>query len=290
MSNRSETRPLRCQLVTPGHSAKMIRKAAQSGCDGLVFDLEDAVAPSAKATARQTVYDALRSEAFGQSNVAVRVNAVNTPWFLDDMTALMHARLDAIVLPKVETPRDVHIADYFLGAGEVNHEVSLFLLIESGIGLENVRELIKSSARCAGVIFGAADFSASTGVAFNARGLHHARARLAAAASALGLQALDHVHPPIADDDGLRAQSLEARDIGFTGKWAIHPRQTDIIMAAFSPTLEEVEEARRVLDAYDTVIAEGKGAAAHAGALIDAASVKIMRRRLASIKAEREGT
>jgi citrate lyase subunit beta / citryl-CoA lyase len=284
---RATRPPLRCQLVTPGSSARMIEKAAALRCDGLVLDLEDSVAPAMKAAAREVVRDALQTIDFGETEVAVRVNAVSTPWFGADVDALKDAKIDALVLSKAETVRDVHVADHVLERMERGRPMALYLLIESGAALERIADLVAASPRCAGVIFGAADFAASTGVAFNARGLAYARSRLAAAAAAAGVQALDHVHPQIDNAAGLEAEARHARDIGFTGKWAIHPRQAEIITRVFSPTPGEIEEAHRILHLNDAMLDAGKGAVADNGVLVDEAVIKIMRRRLAM--AERPG-
>ncbi len=288
---RTKRMPLRCQLVTPGASVKMIEKAAALRCDGLVLDLEDSVTPAMKPAARDVVRQALQGTDFGETEVAGRVNAVGTAWFGEDVAALQDADIDALVLSKAETARDVHVADYFLERMECRsgQGIALYLLIESGAGLERISDLIGVSPRCAGVIFGAADFAASTGVAFNARGLAYARSRLSAAAAAAGIQALDQVHPKIDDDAGLEVEVRHAREIGYTGKWAIHPRQVEIIAKVFSPTPEEIEEAHRILRLNDAMLGAGRGAVAEDGMLVDEAVVKIMRRRLAAVAGPAKG-
>ncbi len=272
----------RSQLITPASDLRKIEKAAGLDCDSLIIDLEDSVAPAMKAAARDTVRRALAECRFGKKEIGVRVNGLDTPWFLDDLLALDGLPIDTVVLPKVHRPEDVIIVDGLLRQLECcgrSLQVTLQLLIESARGLERAADIARASPRCVSLIFGAGDFSADTGIAFTARGLVHARARLAVAAAAASVQALDHVHPAIADDDGLRAEALEARELGLTGKWAIHPRQVPIINAAFSPTEAEIAEARRVIEAYEQATEAGTGAIAVDGEMVDEAVLKVHRRR-----------
>lgn len=281
MNEKSRLR--RTQLVTPANSVRMIEKALALGCDSLVIDLEDAIAPSAKGDARHNLRHALAGAGSQRAEIGVRVNGLESPWFLDDLLALKGLPIDTVVIPKVHRAADVIVVETLLRQLELQGGptgVTLQVLIESGRGLENVSEIARASARCVSVIFGAGDFSADTGVAFSTRGLMYARARIAAAAAAAGVDALDHVHPAINEDDVLAAQSAEARELGFTGKWAIHPRQLPIINAAFTPSDEEIAEARRIVGAYEDAVAAGSGAISVHGALVDEAVLKIMQRRI----------
>ncbi len=273
----------RSQLVTPANSVRMIEKALALDCDSLVIDLEDAVAPSAKGEARQNLRHALAGTSSHTKEVGVRINGVDSVWFLDDMLALKALPIDTVVIPKVNRAADVITVETLLRQIEFQGGplgVTLQVLIESGRGLENVVEILRASQRCVSVIFGAGDFTADTGVAFSTRGLMYARARIAAAAAAAGVDALDHVHPAINEDEVLAAQTAEARDLGFTGKWAIHPRQVPIINAAFTPSEDQISEARRIVSAYEDALSAGNGAISVNGALVDEAVLKIMRRRV----------
>jgi citrate lyase subunit beta/citryl-CoA lyase len=272
----------RSQLVTPATSARMIEKALALDCDSLIIDLEDAVAPSAKAEARQNLRTVLSRIHSSDMEIGVRINGLDTAWFLDDMLALQGLPVDTVVIPKVHRPEDVSTVDVLLRQLEYRGaplNVTLQILIESGRGLANVAEIARASPRCVAVIFGAGDFTADTGVAFTTLGLMYARARIAAAAAVAGIDALDHVHPRIDEDAVLSAQAAEARELGFSGKWAIHPRQVPIINAAFSPSSGEIKEARRVIQAYDLAVASGDGSITVDGALVDEAVLKIMQRR-----------
>jgi citrate lyase beta subunit len=260
----------------------MIEKAAALDCDSLILDLEDAVAPSMKPEARNNVRRALGELAFPDKEVGVRINGITTPYFLDDLLALVGLPIETLVVPKVNRPEDVVVVDVLLGQFELRGGragITLQLLIESAAGLEAAAEIARASERVASLIFGAGDFTADTGIAFTPRGLLHARARVVIAAAGARVQALDHVHPTIHDLEGLRESALEARELGFHGKWAIHPGQVPVINEVFGPTFDEVRQARRVIDAYEAAKSRGDGAITVDGELVDEAMLKVMARR-----------
>lgn len=280
MSSRERLR--RSQLCTPATTFRMIEKAAALDCDSLILDLEDAVTPAMKPAARENVRKALGGLTFGDKEVGVRINGVTTPYFLDDVLALEGLPIDTVVVPKVNRPGDVNVVDILLRQLEwrgTRAGITLQLLIETAIGLEAAIDLARASERVASLIFGAGDFTADTGIAFTPRGLFYARTRVVAAAGAARVQALDHVHPAIHDLDGLREAARDARELGFHGKWAIHPAQVPVINEAFAPTLDEVREARTVIEAYEAAKAAGQGAITVDGALVDEAMLKLMERR-----------
>lgn len=275
----------RSQLITPALDFKRIEKAAALECDSLILDLEDAVAPSMKAEARAVVRRALHDLRFEGKEVGVRINALDTPWLLDDLLALEGLPLDTVVVPKVHDAIQLQVYAALLEQLERrggHPGISLQALIESARGLENAAAIAAASSRCEALIFGVGDYIADTGVAFNPRALSYARARIAAAAAAAGVQALDHVHPDVKDDDGLAESAAQARGLGFTGKWAIHPRQVAVINEAFSPSSADIARARRVIAAYEDSLAKGVGAIVLDGELVDEASLKIARRHQAA--------
>jgi len=277
----------RSQLVTPATSFRMIEKAAALDCDSLVLDLEDAVAPSMKAEARENVRRALGSLGFGDKEVGVRINGVTTPYLLDDILALAGLPLATVVVPKVDRAEDVAVVEALLRQLEWRggpRDVTLQCLIESAAGLEAAAAIARASDRVVALIFGAADFTADTGIAFSASGLLYPRARLVAAAAAARIQALDHVHADVGDLDGLRAAAREARELGFHGKWAIHPAQVPVINEAFAPSLDEVRRARRVIEAYESAKRRGEGAITVDGALVDEAMLKLAERRASAAR------
>ncbi len=282
MSGRDVLR--RSQLVTPATSFRMIEKAVTLDCDSLVLDLEDAVAPAMKQAARDNIRRAYAELAFEGKEVGVRINGIGTPYFLDDVLALEGLAVETLFVPKVDRPEDVSVVEALLRQLELRQgprDVTLQVLIESARGLEASAEIARASGRIVSLIFGAGDFTADTGIAYTPAGLHYARARIVVAAAAAGVQALDHVHPAVTDLDGLRRSALEARELGFQGKWAIHPLQVAVINEVWTPTEHEIAEARRVIDAYEAAKAAGQGAITVDGALVDEAILKIMQRRAA---------
>lgn len=258
----------------------MLDRAAGLQADELVLDLEDAVAPAVKDEARERVAAALRDSAFGGRTVAVRVNAVDTPWGWRDVTTLGEqsaGRLDSLVLPKVEHPRDVAWVDRLLDAlGEPATGIRLQALIESAAGLSWCREIATASPRLEALILGYADLSASlgrpSGVEDPPEAWLHAQETVLVAARTGGLQAIDGPYLGFRDEDGLLRRAEHARRLGYDGKWAIHPVQVPVIEKVFTPTEEEFRAARAVVAAMEQAEAEGRGAAEHEGAMVDEAS------------------
>jgi citrate lyase subunit beta / citryl-CoA lyase len=273
----------RSQLVVPASSDKMILKSATLDTDAIVFDLEDGIAPSAKTEARANIRGLLDGIDFKGKEVGVRINGPASPWWLDDLLAVEGARIDTVILPKVNRPEDVVavalILNQFILRGSAR-KVTLQILIESAQGLEAIGEIVHASTLVTTVIFGAGDYAADSGVALTSRGLNYARARIAAAAAAAGIEAIDYVHADFRDDNGLSEQVQEARELGYNGKWAIHPQQIPVINRGFSPTLKEVAEAERMVALYDTAMERGIGAVSAGGFMLDEAVLRIMRRRI----------
>jgi citrate lyase subunit beta/citryl-CoA lyase len=245
----------------------MLAKAPSLGADELVLDLEDAVAPADKEAARGRVTRLLEEGL----RASVRVNAPGTPWCHRDLIAL-GSRPASIVLPKVEGAGDLAFVDRLLDGVEAAagraRPLRVQALIETAAGLANVHEIAAASERLDALILGYADLAASLGrSAAGARDLdawRPAQERLLLAARAHGLQAIDGPHLGVAVDDAFTAAVARARDLGFDGKWAIHPSQLAALNDAFTPTAEEVEGARAVVDA---LAAAERGQAAGAVAL-----------------------
>ena len=271
----------RSQMITPAASMKMIEKGAGLECDSLIVDLEDAIAPAKKSEARAVMRSALQELKFEGKEIGVRINGLKSPWFLDDLLALEGLPIDTVVLPKVQDAAEVHAYEAMLRQLELRggrHDISVQILIETARGLDNISEIARASSRCEALIFGAGDFIADAGVWATTRGLSYARSRIAAAAAAAGMQAIDHVNPNVNDSEALAKEATQAREIGYTGKWAIHPLQVAVINEAFSPGDKEIALARRTITAYERSLASGIGAMTLDGLMIDEAVLKIARR------------
>jgi citrate lyase subunit beta / citryl-CoA lyase len=278
----------------PGSSDKMLARAATLAPDEVFLDLEDAVAPLEKNdVTRQKVVDALRNQEWQARTKVVRVNAVTTPWCFRDITYVVEgagAALDCIMLPKVETPGDVHFADRLLTQLEAEldlpERIGLEVQIESPLGLVHVEAIAASSPRIETLIFGPGDFAASTGMPELSVGAvdgdyagdqwHYVLWRILIAARAFGLQAIDGPYAQIRDADGFRQVARRSRTLGFDGKWALHPDQIELCNEIFSPSPEEFDRASRILSAYaEATDGSRLGAVMFEGEMIDEASRKM---------------
>lgn len=303
------TRPVRLnrtQLAVPGHSRRFIDKAAASRADVVMLDLEDAVAPSDKESARRTVIEALNGVDWGRRTVSVRINALDTPFMYRDLIEVAERggpRLDLVMLPKVNTAADVHVADVLLSQIEAatgrTGRIGLELQIETALGLQNVEAIAGASPRVESLHFGPGDYAASIGARTTSIGgavpdyallsdpgpdgartrhmadpWHYALSRIVVAARAAGLRPVDGPYADFRDAEGLAWSARRGAALGFEGKWAIHPDQIDAINAAYSPRPEEVAAARRILAALDAGAAAGRGAVVVDGRMVDAASIR----------------
>jgi citrate lyase subunit beta/citryl-CoA lyase len=263
--------------------------------DEVFLDLEDAVAPAQKATARTAVAAALREGSWGGKVRAVRVNDVTTAWAYRDVIEVVEqsgSSLDVIVLPKVTGPDDLRWLDLLLGqveaamgypAGRIGIEAQ----IEDARGLAEVDRIAAASPRLEALVFGPADFMASLGMRSLEIGaqpagyrggdaFHYAHLRILVAARARGLQAVDGPYAAIGDADGLRASAGSVAALGYDGKWVLHPGQVDIVNAAFSPDQGDYDRAEVLLEAYAYYTGvQGRGAAMLDGEMIDEASRKL---------------
>jgi citrate lyase subunit beta/citryl-CoA lyase len=273
----------------------MLEKAAGSDADEVFLDLEDAVAPQEKEGARQLVVDALHAHDWGDKVVVVRVNACDTHWCYGDLVKVAEEggeRLDCIMVPKVESARDLHFVHTLLeqverGTGRAT-PVGIEAQVESGAGVFWMREIALATPRLETLIFGPGDYSANVGMPSLSLGApvegypgdhwHHVLATIVNAARAVGAQPIDGPFGQFRDPDGLRRMAERSKALGFDGKWAIHPSQIAVINEVFSPAQEEYERAEAILAAYERATAEGRGAAVHDGELIDEASRKMAER------------
>jgi citrate lyase subunit beta/citryl-CoA lyase len=282
---RSVTRR-RAILVVPAAPAAKLEKGRSLEADEVVIDLEDAVVPAAKDEARSAVVDALAQD-FAAPSVSVRVNGIGTPWCHLDLAAVAASAREhvAVVLPKVESAGDLAFADRLLAGAEAaagrTVPVRLLALIETAAGLQAVGSL--RSERLDGLILGYADLAASLGRPGGGEPAdwRFAQDALLVAARAAGIQAIDGPHLAIRDDEPFRAAVAHARGLGYDGKWAIHPAQLGALREAFTPTEEEVADARETLAALERAAAGGAGAVAAGDKMLDEALAVSARRVLA---------
>jgi citrate lyase subunit beta / citryl-CoA lyase len=282
----------RSELSTPGTSERMMAKAAASGADLVFLDLEDSVAPGEKEAARGRVAEALRTSEWGAKTRAVRINGVHTPWAHRDVIDVVTSAggaLDVVIIPKVKAPRDVWFVETLLEQLEaelgLDHRIGIEVLIEETEALARVEEIAGCSSRLEALILGVGDLSASQGIRTGHIGeaadrypgdmWHYARNRMIVAARANGIDAIDGPYANFRNPDGYRREAAWAATLGCVGKWAIHPSQVELANDVFAPTAEEVEQARRAVEAVREAEAAGSGAASLGGMMIDAATARI---------------
>jgi citrate lyase subunit beta/citryl-CoA lyase len=283
----------RSELSTPASNEKMVRKAAESEADLVFLDLEDSVAPSQKEDARGTAGAALRDLDWGGKTRAVRINGVQTEWAHGDLIEIVDlARdaLDIVIVPKIRTAQDVWWVDVMLDQLEarfrVGKRIGIEVLIEDVEAMVNVNEIARASTRLEALIFGPGDYSASQGIRASIIGgsvdnypgdlWHYARNRIIIAARAAGIDAIDGPYAAFRDPEGYELECVRANVLGAAGKWAIHPSQIEIANRVFAPTADEAARARALCAAYDEAVAEGQGAIAIDGEMIDAATIRIL--------------
>ncbi|KMW59061.1 Malyl-CoA lyase [Candidatus Rhodobacter oscarellae] len=293
-------RPNRCQLFGPGSNTKLFEKMAASAADVINLDLEDSVAPSDKDAARANVIEAINSVDWGKKTLSVRINGLDTPYWYRDVVDLMEQagpRLDQIMIPKVGCAADVYAVDALVTAIETAkaraRPVSFEVIIESAAGIAHVEEIAAASPRLEAMSLGAADFAASMGMQTTGiggtqenyymlqDGQHHwsdpwhwAQAAIVAACRTHGVLPVDGPFGDFSDDDGYRAQARRSAVLGMVGKWAIHPKQIALANEVFTPSEQQVTEAKEILAAMEEAKASGAGATVYKGRLVDIASIK----------------
>ena len=271
-------KPRRSVLFMPGSNARALEKARTLPADALILDLEDAVAPEAKAAGRAQVLAAVRAGGYGPREVIVRVNAPGTPWAADDLAAVAHAPVDAVLLPKVESAETVTTALAALGPAP-----PVWCMLETPRGILNAASIAGASPRVGALVMGTSDLTKD----LHARPTRDRLPLLTSlelcvlAARAAGITALDGVHLDLDDGAGFAAACRQAADLGFDGKTLIHPRQVAAANEAFAPTAGEAEWARRVIAAHAEATAAGRGVLVLDGRLVENLHVDDARRVLA---------
>ncbi len=270
-------RPHRSALYIPGSKDRALDKARGLPVDVILFDLEDAVAPDAKVAARDTLFAALADGGYGSRLRIVRINGLDTAWGAADAAAVAAMDCDGILLPKVNGPEDVD------ALAALVPELPIWAMMETPQGVLNAAR-IAAHPRMAGFVLGTNDLAKD----LNSRG----RAALTTslqlcllAAKAAGIVALDGVYNAFKDEDGLRAECTEGRDMGFDGKTLIHPAQVAITNAAFGPTEDEIDLARRQIAAFEAAEAEGQGVAVVDGRIVENLHIVTARATLAKADA-----
>jgi len=292
--NPARTRLQRSELAVPGSSPQMFEKALNSNADYIFLDLEDAVSPNDKLSARKNIIKALSEINWREKGktISVRINSLDTHYMYRDVIDIMEQvgdKIDTILIPKVGTDSDVYMVDCLLTQIEnqkkFKNKVGLECLIETALGMSNIKEIAKSSNRLEALHFGVADYAASLRARTVVIGglnpdypgdqWHHGLSQLVMTCRAYGLRAIDGPFGDFNDPESYIASAKRAAAIGIEGKWAIHPSQIDLANKVFSPPEAEVNKAKRILEELDKAAKEGRGAAQLDGRMIDAASARM---------------
>lgn len=271
----------RTKLYLPGNNPNMLLRGHLFNPDGVILDLEDAVAVSEKDAARILVRDVLRRGDFGSCEVTVRINAMDTEFWRTDIETVVPCGIDGIRIPKVENPKDIALMDEALSQIESKAKIRvgktlIFCLLETALGIWRAYDIAKASRRVAAICPGGEDLRADlkTTRSPNSEELIGPRRMVVLAAHAAGVDALDTVFADITDDAGLRRESEWVKQLGYQGKSVIHPNQIPIIHDVFTPTAKEIEQAKKVVEAAAEAAARGLGAVQVDGKMVDKPVVK----------------
>ena len=276
-------RPRRSMLYMPGSNARALEKGRLLTADALILDLEDAVAPDAKETARRQILEALAAGGYGKREILVRTNGLDSEWGRDDIAAMAKSGADAILLPKVESAEMVRAAEEIMADHGAPASLAVWCMIETPLGVLHAEEIAWGSRRLGGFVMGTSDL---------AKDLHclHTPGRLPfvtslslciLAARAHGLAILDGVHLDLADDEGFADSCRQGLEFGFDGKTLIHPKTIDKANEIFAPSAEEIAWSERIIAAHEEALKAGKGVVLVDGNLVENLHVENAKRIVA---------
>src|SRR5919204_1381671 len=287
-------RPRRSVLYMPGSNARAIEKARTLAADAVILDLEDSVAPDAKDAARRQVTDAVSAGGFGAREVIVRINGLDTQWWLDDLNAVGKAKPDAVLVPKVSSPNNLEDVAERMVDISADHKIKVWAMMETPLAMLNARDIAAAArdveTRLAAFVMGTNDLAKDT----RAR-ITPGRAPMlpwlmtcVAAARAFGLDIIDGVYNDLGDAEGFARECKQGREMGFDGKTLIHPSQIGPCNSAFSPTTQEIEEASKLIAAFELPENRNKGVVQIEGRMVERLHADMARRTLAIARAVAE--
>ncbi len=266
----------RALLYMPGDDRRKIEKSVTLGVDSICMDMEDGVAANKKAETRAVIAQAMKDIDFGPTERCIRINSIGSGLEKRDLAAALATNPDAIVVPKIESAEQIkwvseHMETYELSSNKNIGSIRLLVGVETAKGIMNLRGIAEADKRLEAIIFGGEDFAASIGAVRtkSATELLYARQATVTACAANDLQALDIVFIDFKDPEGLRAEAEQGAGFGFSGKQIIHPNQVPAVQAAFTPSEEAIEYAKRIVESFESSQKAGKGAYALDGKMID---------------------
>ena len=279
----ADLRPRRSVLYMPGANDKALEKAKTLPCDAIIFDTEDSVAPDMKAVAREKVAAAVQSGEYGRRELTIRINGLDTEWWRDDLESAAAAGPSAVVVPKINSADDVAKVESVLAGVAGADDVAIWAMLETPAAMERAVEIATSSERLTVLVMGTNDLAKElrAGLVPGRAPLLWGLGRCLNAARYAGKVILDGVYNDVKNPDGFAAECAQGAEMGFDGKTLIHPTQVEPCNDAFAPSEAEVEHSRKVIEAWEAGIAEGKGVITVDGRMIENLHVDNARRALA---------
>ena len=280
-------RPRRSLLFMPGSNARALEKARNLPADGIILDLEDSVAPEAKGMARDQIAQAIAVGGFGKREILIRVNTLDSPWWIDDIAMAGKARPDGILVPKVSSVEDLAAIADRLGAINADSSIRVWAMIETARAVLHAEELAAASrnpeTRLAGFVFGPNDISRETRIRMlpGRAAMIPMITHCILAARAYGLEILDGPYSDFSNTDGFGKECTQARDLGFDGKTLIHPGQIVACNAIFTPPADEIAQARKILAAFERPENASRGAISLDGQMVERLHADMARRTIA---------
>jgi citrate lyase subunit beta/citryl-CoA lyase len=280
-------RPRRSLLFMPGSNARAMEKARNLPADGIILDLEDSVAPEAKGMARDQIAQAIAAGGFGKREILIRVNALDSPWWIDDVAMAGKARPDGILVPKVSSVEDLAAIADRLRAINADNSIRVWAMIETARAVLHADELAAASrdseTRLAGFVFGPNDISRETRIRMlpGRAAMIPMITHCILAARAYGLEILDGPYSDFSNTDGFGKECTQARDLGFDGKTLIHPGQIVACNAIFTPPAEEIAQARKIIAAFEQPENAARGAIRLDGQMVERLHADMARRTIA---------
>lgn len=271
----------------PGSNARALEKGRSLKADALILDLEDAVAPNAKQAARAQVATAVQSGGYGNRELIVRVNSLDSEWGADDLNVMARVGANAILIPKVESKRGIEQVTSILDASGGPKDLALWCMMETPLGILHAEEIAFASPRVAGLVLGTSDLAKD----LNAAHTHDRMPFMASleicilAAHAAGIAILDGVHLDLADDTGFRASCVQGKELGMDGKTLIHPKTIDVANDVFTPSPDDIAWSNKIIAAHIDAQREGKGVVLVDGKLIENLHVESARHLVAMANA-----
>lgn len=286
----AQFRPRRSVLYMPGSNARALEKARELPADCLIFDLEDAVAPEAKESARDQVVAAIKAGGYGHREIIIRVNGLDTVWAQDDLRAAATAGADAVLLPKVESTTTITEAAAWLDDAGAPTDLPIWIMTETPRGVLDLDSIVAGQSRLQVIVMGTSDLARQMRIASDGdrTGLMYALGSCLLTARARGIDIIDGVHLALDDAEGLRIACQQGRELGFDGKSLIHPRQIAIANEHFGVSTAEAANARKIVAAWQAARKEGLGITVVDGRLVEQLHVEEAERVLAIIKATEE--